>query len=259
MERRSFMGLLGGLGPALTGEAATSDRKRTSFYVVWDFDLKNGTQPARAHDYLSNGFIPSVRQLSPGPVIALEAVVAAHMPRVTLIMGFNSLEEIGTVHSKVGSIPEYRKHFEAWEEGSESAVENQTNLLLEAADYSPEIEPSKSERKTARIFELRVYHSPTYRQLGALHERFAGPEIRIFHRHGIHPLFYTSTLFGASIPNLTYLIPFESLADREKAWAAFGADPEWTKVRADSIARSGQVSSVMQISLYKAAPYSPIQ
>ena len=102
-------------------------------------------------------------------------------------MGFNSLEEIGTVHSKVGSIPEFRKHFEAWEEGSESAVENQTNLLLEAADYSPEIEPSKSERKTARIFELRVYHSPTYRQLGALHERFAGPEIRIFHRHEIPP------------------------------------------------------------------------
>jgi hypothetical protein len=95
--------------------------------------------------------------------------------------------------------------------------------------------------------------------LTALHERFSGPEIKIFHRTGIHPLFYSSTVFGPAIPNLTYLIPFDNLAEREKAWAAFGGDPEWTKVRAESIAKHGQISSIIQISLYKAAPYSPVQ
>ena len=49
------------------------------------------------------------------------------------------------------------------------------------------------------------------------------------------------------------------LAAREKAWAAFGADPEWVKVRADSVAKSGQISSVIQMSLFKAAAYSPVR
>ena len=92
----------------------------------------------------------------------------------------------------------------------------------------------------------------------ALHERFAGRVIRIFHRCGIHPVLYTSTLIGPNMPHLTYLIPFESLDAREKAWNAFGADPEWIKVRKDSIDKHGQISSVIQISLYKATPYSPV-
>ena len=93
----------------------------------------------------------------------------------------------------------------------------------------------------------------------ALHDRFSGPEIKIFHRVGIRPLFYTSTVIGQNIPNLTYLIPFENLAEREKAWNAFGADPEWVKVRKESIDKHGQISSVIQISLFKATEYSPIK
>jgi len=106
---------------------------------------------------------------------------------------------------------------------------------------------------------LRVYHSPTRSQLKALHERFAGPEIKIFHRVGVNPILYTSTMIGPNMPNLTYLIPFDSLAAREKAWDAFGADPEWVKVRNESIDKHGQIASVINISLFKATAYSPIR
>ena len=61
------------------------------------------------------------------------------------------------------------------------------------------------------------------------------------------------------MPNLTYLIPFDNLAAREKAWDAFSADPEWVKVRKESIDKHGQISSVIQISIFKAAAYSPIR
>ena len=66
-------------------------------------------------------------------------------------------------------------------------------------------------------------------------------------------------MFGANKPNLTYLTPFENLAAREKAWAAFAADPEWIKVRKESIDRHGQISSVIQIALYRATDYSPFK
>ena len=97
------------------------------------------------------------------------------------------------------------------------------------------------------------------RQLAALKERFAGPEIKIFHRLGIFPILYSETVLGTQMPNLTYLTPFDSLAAREKAWDAFAADPEWVRVRKESIDRHGQISSVMQITLLKATPYSPIR
>jgi hypothetical protein len=61
------------------------------------------------------------------------------------------------------------------------------------------------------------------------------------------------------MPNLTYVIPFDNLAARERAWNAFSADPEWIKVRKESIDLHGQIVSSNQISLYRATPYSPIR
>jgi len=252
-----FLGAVGALGAAaLPGRAA--EEKRTRFYTLEQFFLKNGTQLPRMHEFISKTMLPALAAAHSGPKICLEALVAPHMPQYAAIFGFESLEQMWETHGKVLSNPEVLKKYDEYERGPEPPFESQTNTLLEAADYSPEITMPDTPG-APRIFELRVYHSPTGRQLQALHERFAGPEIRIFHRCGIYPVLYTSTVFGANVPNLTYLIPFESLAAREKAWAAFGADPEWVKVRQESIEKHGQISSVIQISLYKAAPYSPVR
>jgi hypothetical protein len=233
--------------------------QRTRYYVLTQYYLRNGTQIGRVHDYVKGGLIPALERTHLGPAIVLEALAAPHMPQVATIVGVNSLEQVRQVETLAQSDTVLAKALSAWEQGSEPPTEHYTTTLLEAAPYSPEIAPLKEPPATPRIFELRVYHSPSEWQLAKLHERFSGAEIRIFHRVGVNPLLYTSTLLGANKPNLTYLIPFENLAAREKAWNAFGADPEWLKVRQESIDRSGQISAVMQISLYKAAPYSPIR
>jgi hypothetical protein len=131
--------------------------------------------------------------------------------------------------------------------------------LLEATEFSPEVAAPEKPPASPRVFEIRTYHSPTARQLKFLHERFAGPEIKIFHRVGVNPILYGTTLFGANRPNLTYVIPFDTLAAREKAWAAFSADPEWVRVRKESVDRGGQLSIVQNISMFKATAYSPIR
>lgn len=217
------------------------------FFLLQQFFLKNGSQGARIADFLK-----AVK--TPAPYVVLEALVAPHMPQVAVVTPYSSLDE--TRESRTGA--KYQSALAAWENDAEAPYEHYSETLLETAPYSPplaQLEP----RPQPRVFELRVYHSPTEKQLKALHERFAGPEIKIFHRCGIHPVLYSSTLIGPNKPNLVYLTPFDDLAAREKAWAAFGADPEWTKVRAESIAKHGQISSVIQIALFKAAAYSPLR
>jgi hypothetical protein len=248
------MGMLAAARPA-----GAAGEKRTGFYVLETYYLQQGAQVARMHDYFSKLVLPALQKVHhTGPVIFLESLVAPHMPQVVAIYGFQSFDEMWGVHTRIHLDAELVKNFEEWDQG-EPAFEQQSNVLLQAADYSPEIVTPAEPPKTSRIFELRVYHSPTWRQLKALHERFAGPEIQIFHRSGVNPLLYSSTFFGPNMPNLTYLIPFDSLAAREKAWDTFGADPEWIKVRKESIDKHGQISAVIQISLFKSTPYSPIR
>jgi len=252
IDRRTFVGALGA-----ASALGAAPEKRTGFYALHNFKLKAGTQLPRLHEHFGKTVLPKLNGLWSGPKIFLEALVAPHMPQILVIYGFNSLDEMGGVHRKIMADPDLAKAFEALDSGPEPSFDILDTTLLEAAPYSPEITAAASPKP--RIFELRVYHSPTFRQLGALHDRFSGPEVKIFHRVGIHPILYSSTLIGQNMPNLTYLIPFDSLAHRETAWTAFAADAEWVKVRKDSIDKNGQISSVQNISLWKATDYSPVK
>jgi len=43
---------------------------------------------------------------------------------------------------------------------------------------------------------------------------------------------------------MPFLMPFATLADREKAWGVFAAAPDWIKVRAESVAHGDQIVAV---------------
>ena len=253
MRRRTLIALA---GAAAASAVTAAEPKKTQIYVLQQFYMKHGTQLARGHEFLA---ALSARMKDKGPVICLEATIAAHTPQLALITGHPSLADFQKDQSAVFKDNEILAAFDKWETGAEPPYEYAQQIILQAAPYSREVKGLDKTPKTPRVFELRVYHSPTWRQLAALHQRFAGPEIKIFHRSGVHPLFYSQTAIGPNMPNLTYLIPFDDLAAREKAWNAFSADEEWVKVRKESIDKDGQIANVIQVSLFKAAPYSPVQ
>lgn len=260
MERRSFLGTLGaaGLMPAASFSQAGPGR-RTRLYLMQRYYLRAGNQLARLNEYLEGTALPALSKVHDGPKIVLEGMIVPHTPELLMILGFQSVEEFWAVRARLNQDANLEKAFQAWQTNPEAPFERQENILLEATDYSPEITPLNPPPKVPRIFELRIYHSPSYTQLTHLHARFAGPEIKIFHRLGIHPILYASTIIGPNMPNLTYLTPFDDLAAREKAWNAFAADPEWVKVRKESIDAHGQVTKNNLISIYRAASYSPVR
>jgi hypothetical protein len=89
------------------------------------------------------------------------------------------------------------------------------------------------------IYELRVYHCLPGR-LPALLKRFETITLGIWERHGIRQAGFWTTLVGSSNQTLTYLLAWESLAERETKWTAFQADPDWLAKRAETEA-SGQI------------------
>ena len=83
------------------------------------------------------------------------------------------------------------------------------------------------------IYEMRVYRCVPGR-LPALLNRFQNTTLKLWDKHGIKQAGFWTTLIGESNQELTYLLAWESLADREKKWNAFMADPDWVSARAVS-------------------------
>ncbi len=83
------------------------------------------------------------------------------------------------------------------------------------------------------IHELRVYRCVPGR-LPNLLARFQNHTLRIWAKHGIRQAGFWTTLVGESNQDLTYLVEWDNLAEREAKWAAFQADPEWIAARAET-------------------------
>ena len=111
----------------------------------------------------------------------------------------------------------------------------------------------KNVAKDSRCFELRTY---TVREgsgnIDVLHARFREHTNALFKKHGM-------TIVGFWQPvskpdQLIYLLAYKDGAARDAAWAAFGADPEWVKVRTE-MAVNVQVDNVFM----SATAYGPLK
>lgn len=89
------------------------------------------------------------------------------------------------------------------------------------------------------IYETRVYRCLPGR-LPALLKRFETITLKLWEKHGIRQAGFFTTLVGESNQELTYLLAWESLAERDKKWTAFQTDPEWIEARAKTEA-DGQI------------------
>ena len=66
-------------------------------------------------------------------------------------------------------------------------------------------------------------------------------------------------LIGARQPNLTYMLSYEDLAGRDKVWKAFGADPEWQKLRSTPGLTDPEIVSNISNSILRPLAFSPIR
>ena len=106
------------------------------------------------------------------------------------------------------------------------------------------------------VYELRIYRCLPGR-LPALLKRFETKTLAIWERHGIRQAGFWTTIVGPSNRDLTYLLAWDSLADREAKWAAFMSDPEWLAARAESEA-DGQIVENIESSFLAPTSFSNV-
>lgn len=93
------------------------------------------------------------------------------------------------------------------------------------------------------VFELRVYHTHPGKMPDLL-ARFKNHTTKIFERHGMINLGYWLPVEQKNGDKLYYILKHQSRLAADASWKAFGADPEWIKVRAESEANGPIVAGV---------------
>jgi hypothetical protein len=123
---------------------------------------------------------------------------------------------------------------------------------------SPDIRISETNhREELMIYEQRIYTCIPGR-LPALLKRFEEHTLKIWEKHGFKQAGFWTVLIGDGNHDLHYMLAWDSLADREKKWNTFQADPAWHKAR-DESEKDGPIIANIKSSFLRPTAFSAVK
>ena len=234
MNRRKFLAsslATSALAVSSAPGQQTAITRPREFYQLRRYTLQTGPQVAMTEKYISEALIPALAKRG-GPVGAFRLDIGPETPTFYVLIPIEAPAMAGALELELNLDSDYVKAAEPfWSApGSSPAFLRMDSSLLVAFEGWPRITPPA---KGKRIFQLRTYESPSYRDHILKVQMFHSGEFEIFKNAGFQMVFFGDTLIGQRMPSLTYMLSFADSADLDAKWNVFRNDPAWKKMSAD--------------------------
>lgn len=228
--------------------AAQAEAEAREIYELRRYEIDTEEQKAGFDKFLSEAAIPALNRLGIKPVGVFSP--AEEISPLYVLLVHPSLESVATMAARLGEDQEFMEKGKDFlcAPADKPAFKTLETQLMQAFQGMPKLE--RPVDAPGRVFQLRIYESPS--EITGLKkiEMFDTAEIAIFRKTGLHPVFFGRTLAGAKMPNLTYMLGFKDMEESKAAWKTFVGDPEWKKLSgmpeyADkAILRSGGITNL---------------
>jgi hypothetical protein len=236
--RRTFLtqalatGAAGAIGVAALpqfSEAAPAEGAR-QYYELQVYKL-TAAMKAGAANYFEHALIPATARAGAGPVGVFADAGNADAQSMYVLIPHANWEAVAAFAAALRQDAKYQTDGAAFIAATAKNLSytNCERRLMIATEFMPAL--AAPAKQGTRVFELRRYRSPSEAAFRKKLEMFANSELTIFRRVGLNPVFFGEMLFGPDMFNITYMLAYPDAAARGKAWGAFGADPDWQKLR----------------------------
>jgi hypothetical protein len=265
MKRREFLSLAAAgtaaTLPALMSNAAETAPAAREYYELRQYHLRFGPMQKRFDDFFRDAAIPAMNRAGIRAVGVFGVMFGSDAPTFHVLVPHRTADSLVTLADRLRADADYIKNGAEFLNASPTDpgyIRVESSLMV-AFDGMPKLEvPAAVAAKKSRIFELRTYESHSKKANKKKIEMFNQGEIDIFRRTGLTPVFFGEALVGSRLPNLTYLLVFDDIAQHTKNWDQFRNDPEWKKLSTMPGYSNAEILSNISNQLLRPTAYSQI-
>ncbi|HEY8931116.1 MAG TPA: NIPSNAP family protein [Mucilaginibacter sp.] len=207
------------------------------YYQIRIYHFKTDAQQGRVDAYLQKAFLPAMHRAGVKNVGVFTPVASDTLGKRTYVfIPYKTFADIKKVETALAADQQYLADGKDYIDAAynDPAYTRMETILLSAFPKMLFAEvPKLTANKTDRVYELRSYESATEKQnvnkVGMFND---GDEVALFKRLGFNAVFYAEVIAGSHMPNLMYMVTFNSMADHDKLWKDFGNDAYWKSLSA---------------------------
>jgi hypothetical protein len=269
VQRRSFLAsslaasalAVNAASPLLRGGQGAALGEGRDYFELRRYQLFRGPQVKLADDFFRDALVPALNRLGISSVGVFNIEIGPGSPSTYVLTHSASLETLLTAEFRLNQDADYVKTGTAFlnAPASQPPFVRMESSLMVAFEGMPRLKvPPGAAEHRPRMFELRTYESPTPQDHVRKVEMFNSGEFDVFEKAGFWQVFYGDTLIGSRLPNLTYMLCFDDLADRNKKWEAFRSAPEWKKLSGSPRYAFEEIVSNITNTILTPTPYSQI-
>ncbi len=235
MERRDFLKatvITGGMAAFSTAASAFPLKKeKRQWYELREYTITGAAQREIIERYYRDAAIPALNRMGSKPVGVFRQYETKEIDRLFVLIPFSSADKFLGMRESLSGDKAYQAAAREYHmvSSKNAAYKRIQSSFLRAFTQLPSI---LLPEKKQRLFELRRYESHSEHAARQKIKMFnEGGEIGIFKRVGLDPVFFGETLAGGNLPNLTYMLVFDDMAEHDKNWKAFGSDEQWKQIK----------------------------
>ena len=193
-------------------------------YELFQYDARDVRSLDILNEQIADVALPIWKRLGIESIGFWPVLVGPRSPRLTAIVAWQDLAQRQNLWDQFAETREWQ---EALTAHAVNPLLKSASTILRPIPSSPiarhDNQPS---RLAGGVFELRIMSVDDDRTLPQLAQWFADGGQAHMAKHGMFVVGIWETYIGTR-PQVSYMLIFDNLAHRERAWSAFYTDPEW--------------------------------
>ncbi len=251
---------IGGARRCSDGASGETAARNQYFLLRWYY-MRSGPQVDRTTKFLSGAYLPAAKRAGAKTLGFFSPVIGERSPFILAMAVYPSMSALESSEARMAADKDFQTRGGCLRRHRRPGVHPNRDGALTRLRWNSRADGAHPTTASAPpAFSKCAPMNLPAKKLAAAKSRCSKTAKPAFSAaSGWRPCFSDRASIGAHLPSLSYMLSYEDLASRDRLWKAFGADPEWQKLRVQPGLSDAEIVSNISNQILRPLNFSEIR